>query len=93
MVEMQPLVEKKGKVNSVLWKHFSFEECDSEQTKILCKIRHATVSAPQGKTTNLFNHLKSTHSVIHNHAVKKQKKLLGSCRYFATTTDRWSSRI
>ena len=74
MAEMQPLVGKKGKENSVVLKHFGFEESDLEQTKILCKICHATVSAPQGNTTNLFNHLKSTHRVIHEHAVKEQKK-------------------
>ena len=44
-----------------------------EQTKILCKICHATVSVPQENTTNLFNHLKSTHRVIHDQVVKEQK--------------------
>ena len=73
MAEMQPLVGKKGKANSVVWKHLGFKESDSEQTKILCKICHATVSAPQGNTTNLFNHLKSTHRVIHDQVVKEQK--------------------
>ena len=59
MAEMHPLVGEKGKVNSVVLKHFSFEETDSEQTKILCKICHATVSAPQGNATNLFIHTQS----------------------------------
>ena len=82
MAEMQPLVGRKGKANSVVWKHFGFEESDSEQTKILCKICHTTVYAPQ--PTNLFNHLKSTQRVIHDQAVKEQKKqknekLLVSC--------------
>ena len=54
-------------------KHFGFKESDSEQTKIMCKMCHATVSAPQGNKTNLFNHLKSTHSVIHDQVVKEQK--------------------
>ena len=73
MAERQPLVGKKGKVNSVVWKHFGFKESDSEQMKILCKICHATVSAPQGNTTNLFNHLMSTHRVIHDQVVKEKK--------------------
>ena len=60
MAEMQPLVGKKGKGNSVVWKHFNFNESDSEQTKILCKICHAIMCAPQGNTTNLFNHLNKT---------------------------------
>ncbi|KAK0137902.1 Rootletin [Merluccius polli] len=74
MAERQPLVEKKGKTNSVVWKHFGFEESDSEQKKILCKICHATVSAPQANTTNLFNHLKSAHRVIHDQAMKEKMK-------------------
>ena len=73
MAEIQPLVVKKGKANSMVWKHFGFKESDSEQTEILCKICHATVSAPQGNTTNLFNQLKSTHRVIHDQVVKEQK--------------------
>ena len=86
MAELQPLIGKKGNANSVVLKHFGFEESDSEQTKILCKICHATVSAPQGNTTNLFNHLKSTHRVIHDQVVKEQKnlkneKLLDSCHH------------
>ena len=54
MAEMQPLVGKKGKANSVVLKHFGFKESDFKQTNILCKICHATVSEPQGNTTNLF---------------------------------------
>ena len=69
----KPIVGKKGKANFVVLKHFGFKESDSEQTKILCKICHATVSAPQGNTTNLFNHLKSSHRVIHDQAVKEEK--------------------
>ena len=63
----------KGKAKQILWKYFSFEESDLEQTKILCKIRHATVSATQGNTTNLLNHLKSTHRVRRDQVVKEQK--------------------
>ena len=75
MAEMQPLVGKKGKANYVVLKHFGFEVSDLEQTNMLCKICHATVSAPQGNTTNLFNHLKSTHRVIHDQAEKEHKNL------------------
>ena len=46
---MQPLIGKKGKANSVVWKHFGFE--DSEQMKILCEICHATVSVPPSYLT------------------------------------------
>ena len=74
MAERQPLVGKKGKTNSVVWKHFGFEESDSDQTKILWKICHATVSAPQANTTNLFNHLKSAHRVIQDQAMKEKMK-------------------
>ena len=76
MAEMQPLFGKKGKANSVVLKHFGFEESDSGQTKISCKIRHTTVSAPQENTTNLFNHLKSTHRVIHDQKERKNALLL-----------------
>ena len=69
----KPIVGKKGKANFVVLKHFGFKESDSEQTKILCKICHTTVSASQGNTTDLFNHLKSTHRVIHDQVVKEQK--------------------
>ena len=50
-----------------------FEDSDLEQTKILCKMCHTTMSAPQGNKTNLFNHLKSTHRVTHDQEVKEQK--------------------
>ena len=42
------------KVKWILW---CFKEPDSEQAKILCKICHATVSATQGNTTNLFKRI------------------------------------
>ena len=58
VAEMQPLVGKKGKVNSFVLKH-CFQEPDSEQTKILCKICHTTVSAPQGNMTNLFSQVQT----------------------------------
>ena len=87
MAERQPLVGRKGKTNSVVWKHFGFEESDSEQTKVLCKICYATVSATYGNTTNLFNHLKSKHRVIHDQALKEQKdSKMKSSSTPATTT-------
>ena len=73
MAEMQHLVGKKGKVSTVVLKHFGFDGSDAEQRKILCKKCHATVSAPQGNTTNLFNHLKSTHREVRDQVVGEQK--------------------
>lgn len=68
MAEKQPetLVEKKGRTSSVIWRHFGFKSSDVEQKEIVCKVCHAVVSAPQGNTTNLFNHLKFSHKVIYD---------------------------
>ncbi len=35
------------------------------------------MSALQGNTTNLFNHLKSTHKVVYDEAIKEQKTQRG----------------
>ena len=73
MTEREPLVNKKGKNKSAVWKHFGFKESDSEQEQILCKICNTVVSAPQGNTTNLFNHLKSKHKVVYDQTIQEQK--------------------
>ena len=75
MAEKQPetLVEKKGRTSSVIWRHFGFKSSDVEQKEIVCKVCHAVVSAPQGNTTNLFNHLKFSHKVVYDKVLTEQK--------------------
>ena len=63
----EPLVEKKGRTTSVIWRHFGFKS-DVEQKEIVCKVCHTVVSAPQGNTTNLFNH-----KVVYDKVLKEQK--------------------
>ena len=64
----EPLVEKKGRTTSVIWRHFGFKLSDVEQKEIVCKVCHTIVSAPQGNTTNLFNH-----KVVYDKVLKEQK--------------------
>ncbi|KAK0145490.1 Zinc finger BED domain-containing protein 1 [Merluccius polli] len=75
MAEKQPetLVEKKGRTSSVIWKHFGFQSSDEEQKEVVCKVCHAIVSAPQGNTTNVFNHLKFSHKVVYDQLLTEQK--------------------
>lgn len=62
MVESKPLVNMKGKTNSA----------DKKQI-ILCKICYTLVSAPQGNTTNLFNHRKFNHKLVYDQTIQEQK--------------------
>lgn len=64
----EPLVEKKGRTTSVIWRHFGFKSSDVEQKEIVCKVCHTVVSAPQGNTTHLFNH-----KVVYDKVLKEQK--------------------
>ncbi|KAI2646520.1 E3 SUMO-protein ligase ZBED1 [Labeo rohita] len=60
--EVRSLGPKKGSY-SVVWNYFSFEECDVDQVRVLCKLCSCSVQTSQGNTTNLINHLKSHHKV------------------------------
>ncbi|XP_055053943.2 E3 SUMO-protein ligase ZBED1 [Misgurnus anguillicaudatus] len=77
MAEKEPqkqLVNKRGKSHSVVWEQFGFNEADVDQNQIKCKICYAVVSALQGNTTNLFNHLKFKHRPTYDQLIKKQKE-------------------
>lgn len=84
--EQEPLVEKKGKTTSVVWKHYGFAVSDVEQTKIVCKTCGAVVPSPKGNTTNLFIHLKSSHKPIYVQAVKEQREKAPSTSVSDTAT-------
>ena len=86
MTEREPLVIKKGKNKSAVWKHFGFKESDAEQEQILCKICYTVVSAPQGNTTNLFNHLKSKHKVVYDQTIQEQKTVKSPFDFFHRNT-------
>ena len=66
------LVPKKAS-HSVVWKFFGFKEEDENQKDMTCKLCFATVAAPHGNTTNLYNHLKRHHKVQYDEAVKAKK--------------------
>ena len=63
------LVPKKGS-HSVVWKYFGFKPDDDKQSEVHCKVCFALVAAPQGNTTNLYNHLKRHHQVQYDEAVQ-----------------------
>ncbi len=89
MTERQPLADKKkGRTgtSSVVWKHFGFELSDVEQKKIVCKLCRTIVSAPQGNTTNLFNHLKINHKVVYDEVIKEQKTQKSASTSASATT-------
>lgn len=69
----EPLVEKKSRASSVIWRHFGFKSLDVEQKEIVCKVCYAVVSAPQGNTTNMFNHLKFSYKVVYDKVLTEQK--------------------
>ena len=56
----EQVVPRKGST-SIVWGFFGFAESDADQKAVLCKECRRVVSAPQGNTTNLFNHLKKHH--------------------------------
>ncbi|MEQ2174493.1 hypothetical protein GOODEAATRI_008552 [Goodea atripinnis] len=58
--EREPLVEKRGKTASVVWKLYGYADSDREQVA--------------RNTTNLFNHLKSAHKVVYDQAIKEQRE-------------------
>ncbi|KAL7406086.1 hypothetical protein ABVT39_012953, partial [Epinephelus coioides] len=70
--EREALVEKRGK--TIVWKHYGFAESDLDQVTTVCKICYLGVAAPQSSTTNLFNHLKTSHKVVYDQAIKEQKE-------------------
>ena len=67
------LIVKRGKTTSMVWEHFGFEVTDEEQHHITCRICYKVIAAPQSNTTNLSNHLRLKHRVIHDELIRKQK--------------------
>ncbi len=65
----EELVPRRGS-SSVVWMCFGFRASDVEQKEIICKECHRVVSAPQGNTTNLFNHLKKHHKHKYDQCMK-----------------------
>ncbi|XP_073708964.1 E3 SUMO-protein ligase ZBED1-like [Garra rufa] len=63
------LVQKKG-AHSTVWNFFGFKPEDDAQTVIICKQCFGIVAAPQGNTTNLYNHLKRHHKIQYELAMK-----------------------
>uniref|UniRef100_A0A1A8PZH5 BED-type domain-containing protein n=1 Tax=Nothobranchius rachovii TaxID=451742 RepID=A0A1A8PZH5_9TELE len=72
--ERIPLVEKRGKTTSVVWKYYGFAESDVNQVDIVCKLCYGVVAAPQGNTTNLFNHLRTAHKVTYDETMKEHRE-------------------
>ncbi len=56
------LVQKKG-AHSTVWNFFGFKSQDDAQRVVICKQCFGIVAAPQGNTTNLYNHLKRHHRI------------------------------
>ncbi|KAK0140110.1 Zinc finger BED domain-containing protein 1 [Merluccius polli] len=65
----EQLVPRKGST-SIVWGFFGFAESDADQKAVLCKECRRVVSAPQGNTTNLFNHLKKHHKPKYDECMK-----------------------
>lgn len=66
------LVLKKGS-HSVVWKYFGYKKDNEGQSNVICKACFAVVAAPQGNTTNLYQHLKRHHKVQYDEAVQGKK--------------------
>lgn len=71
------LVPKKGS-HSEVWNSLEFRQDDESRNHVHCEQCSADVSAQQGNTTNLYNHLKRHHRLQYNKAVKAKKKDLNS---------------
>ncbi|KAM9306409.1 E3 SUMO-protein ligase ZBED1-like [Pholidichthys leucotaenia] len=59
----EELVARKGThITSIIWKWFSFDKTDAEQTAVLCKVCRKTVKTKSSSsTTNLYQHLRQRH--------------------------------
>lgn len=63
------LLQKKG-AHSTVWNFFGFKPEDDAQRVIICKQCFCIVAAPQGNTTNLYNHLKRHHKIQYELAMR-----------------------
>ncbi len=63
------LVQKKG-AHSTVWNFFGYKSQDDAQRVVICKQCFGIVAAPQGNTTNLYNHLKRHHRIQYELAMK-----------------------
>ena len=66
------LVPKKGS-HSLVWKYFGFKQDDEGQSDVICEACFALVAAPQGNTTNLYQHFKRHHKVQYDEAVQGKR--------------------
>ncbi|KAI5085553.1 zinc finger BED domain-containing protein 1-like, partial [Silurus meridionalis] len=53
-----------------VWKIFRFKPDDDAQRVVICKQCFGIVAAPQGNTTNLYNHLRRHHKIQYELAMK-----------------------
>ena len=53
-----------------MWRFFGFRASDVDQSEVVIKECHRVVSAPQGNTSNLFNHLKKHHKPKYDDCMK-----------------------
>ncbi|KAI5107252.1 zinc finger BED domain-containing protein 1-like [Silurus meridionalis] len=63
------LVTKKG-AHCTVWNFFGFKPDDDAQRVVICKQCFGIVAAPQGNTTNLYNHLRRRHKIQYELAMK-----------------------
>ncbi|XP_077467105.1 E3 SUMO-protein ligase ZBED1 [Stigmatopora argus] len=70
--------------SSVIWAHFGFRASDTQQEEVICKECGRVVQAPQGNTTNLFNHLKTHHKNKHEECIKARATLASQNPYQPT---------
>lgn len=73
--EGEELVPRSRSSSSFVWKYFGFRVSNINQKQIICKESSRVVSAPQGNTTNLFNHLKTHHKIKYDECIKAKKKV------------------
>lgn len=70
----EELIPRRGSYSAV-WNYFGFQSSDLQQKDILCKTCRRIVPAPQGNTTNLFNHLKFHHLEKYNQCMRSKAPL------------------
>ncbi|XP_057694544.1 E3 SUMO-protein ligase ZBED1-like [Corythoichthys intestinalis] len=70
--------------SSVIWAHFGFRASDTQQEVVICKECGRVVPAPQGNTTNLFNHLRTHHKNKHEECIRARATLASQNPYQPT---------
>lgn len=67
------LVPKRG-ATSVIWRWFGFEESDTDQKTVLCKLCCKPIATTDSNTTNLFYHLRKKHVSEHAESLQLRGK-------------------